>query len=138
MGRGGHRYGVGDRLPRARQGGRGDGLLYVLIPVDIRRVWMMAGQDSPAGMTTRTTLGSWFYSSFFSGILLHDVRQALPPYAIHGLRINDEEDTDRPADTLAKAPSRWPVVAAMGLAMVVAFLVPAPACSGPNTRSRRR
>jgi hypothetical protein len=100
------------------------GLVYVLIPMDIRRIWMMAGQDMPTALAGRTTLGSWFYSSFFSGVLLHDVRQALPVYAIHGMRINDEEGPDRAgAATGPTRRSQWSVIAVMGLALVVAFFV---------------
>ncbi|HEV7300618.1 MAG TPA: DUF6785 family protein [Tepidisphaeraceae bacterium] len=103
------------------------GLLYVLIPFDLRRPWAMVGQDLPGGLSGRTTLGSYFYASMFSGVLTHDLRQAMPAFVPQAIRVSDETgaaegDRDGRAAT-ASWRSRWPIVACLALAIVTAFVV---------------
>jgi hypothetical protein len=93
------------------------GLLYVMIPFDLRRPWMMLGQDLPPAMTARTTLGSYFFASFFSGVLTHDVRQAMPVFVPQAIRVNDLTD---PAD---RPRARWPLLVCLLAAVTVAFAV---------------
>ncbi len=66
------------------------GLLYVLINVPMNRTWIYAAQELP-GDGVKTTVGTHFFSGLFSGMLVHDHRQAISPYATHALRIADEQ-----------------------------------------------
>jgi len=88
------------------------GLLYVLIPVPVNRVWVYAAQDLPGG--ARSTIGTYFFSSVFSGMLTHDQRQSLAPFATHALRIADEQ----PAITRRAGVYLMWLVVAMVLAYV--------------------
>lgn len=88
------------------------GLLYVLVPVPVNRPWIYAVQDLPG--EPRTTIGSYMFSSMFSGVLTHDHRQSLSPFAIHSLRIADEQ----PAVTRRAGA----YLALLLLAMVLAYV----------------
>jgi hypothetical protein len=92
------------------------GLLYVLVEFEFRRPWLMLAQDAPMALRTRTTLGTYFYSSMLGGMLTHDERQSMAVYAPQALRINDLADDDE------RPRSRWPVVACLMLAIAVAFV----------------
>jgi hypothetical protein len=93
------------------------GLLYVLIPFELRRPWAMLAQDMPAPLTGRTTLPTYFFSTLFTGMLTADVRQAMPVFAPQAIRLADLTDPqERPGP-------RWPVAVCLLLTIVVAFLV---------------
>jgi len=63
------------------------GVLYVLVPVPLTQPMQVAGQLMSDGVQGSTTLGSYFWGRFFSGVLTHDLREALPPYAMHAMRV---------------------------------------------------
>jgi hypothetical protein len=103
------------------------GLLYVLISMEFYRPWASLAQDVPAAMKTRTTLGSYFWSTFFSGVLAHDTRNAMTTYVSSALRVTDltgDEDTPRPAQIRRAGKRwRWGLVGCLALAALVGFLV---------------
>lgn len=66
------------------------GMLYTLLPVPVSHPWDVLASSFPNSTAVRTTLGSYFFSRFFSGVLGHDMRQALPPYAIHAMAVADQ------------------------------------------------
>jgi hypothetical protein len=93
------------------------GLFFVQIQLLLHRPWVLALQALPGEIRTTTT--SYFYTTFFNGMLGHDTREALPVYSTHALRVADE----------AAYPERTPwrrgiwFMAALAAAMVVGYVV---------------
>lgn len=91
------------------------GLLYVLFPVPINGPWTMALRL----WNIRTTMRSFFFSSMFSGMLVHDLRESLPSYALHAMRVAD--------DAAYPDERNWrraiPFTLALILALLVSYLV---------------
>ena len=61
------------------------GLPYVMLPTLFDRPWAWAGGSDFA----QTTLKTHFFNNFLHGLFTYDTREALPPYAIHALRVAD-------------------------------------------------
>ena len=93
------------------------GLLYMLIQIEFRRPWLAMAHDVPAGMQARTTVGSYFFASTIGGLLTHDERQSMAVFAPQAVRVNDLAD-----DEPEQRRRRWPIVACLGGAIVLAFL----------------
>ncbi len=91
------------------------GLIYPLLPVPVSHPFELAATTA----LPKAKIGSYFFASLFSGILTHDLRQALPPYAQHAMAV-----ADRAAYTQT---SNWrkaiPFIGAIILALVVAYTV---------------
>lgn len=69
------------------------GMIYALIPLPLTSGFDLAASAMP--QLPRAGVGSYFFASLFSGILTHDLRQALPPYAQHALAVNDRFGYER-------------------------------------------
>ena len=95
------------------------GLLYVLIPIPLSQPWMILANTFPGVTGVRTTVTSYFWARFFSGVLVHDTREALPSYAAHSLRLADQAAYD-------EQPTRqkpiW-FIGSLVMALVVAWCV---------------
>jgi hypothetical protein len=96
------------------------GLLYVLLPIPLNRPWVYLAQDVPTPLSGHTTLRSFFFATFFSGMFTHDTREALAGFAPNALRVID-------ADVDEHEPLRsrwlWPVILWLAVALAVAFVV---------------
>lgn len=65
------------------------GLLYVMLPVPLGRGFVYAANDLPVRLQQRTTLSTYFFGTLFGGVFTHDIRQSLPVYASHAMRVTD-------------------------------------------------
>jgi hypothetical protein len=103
------------------------GLIYVLIPLEFNRPWIAMAQNLPPSLQTRTTLGTYFWSLFFTGVLAHDTRCSMATYVSHALRVNDlTADAAEESRPLSASPRRhwqWGLIGSLTLAAVVGFLV---------------
>jgi hypothetical protein len=99
------------------------GLVFVVFTLSISRWFVYALQDLPAGLAVRTTTRTYFYSNLMGGIFQQDLGHAFAPQAATSLRIADGSGFDA-ADG---EPGGWrkaaPFVAAMALAVVIAYVV---------------
>jgi hypothetical protein len=94
------------------------GILYSVIPIEPHRIWLYTlSADGVSGRTTGTT---HFFSGMFTGMLCHDVRQAVPGYATTALRI--EQNTDRPASA-SPIRSRLTFVAVLVGTLLLAYVL---------------
>lgn len=96
------------------------GLIYVFLPAPVHRPWAYLMADLPGPLQARTTEGSLFFGSLFSGVLTHDLRQNLSVYALHALRTADHAGigsrSRRPAVGFVLA-----IALAAGVAYAVSF-----------------
>ncbi|HEY8665106.1 MAG TPA: DUF6785 family protein [Tepidisphaeraceae bacterium] len=62
------------------------GLIFAQLPVPVSRPWIFA-----LGFPTspRTTAKSFFFASYFHEMFTHDLRESLPVFATHALRLGD-------------------------------------------------
>jgi hypothetical protein len=93
------------------------GLLYVLLPVQLNRAWIYAGDLS--GGSIGTTLRSYFFGQYFFGMLLHDTREASPVFVTHAMRVADEEAYAGVSDWRRALPFVLMVMLALMLAFAV-------------------
>jgi hypothetical protein len=100
------------------------GLVFVqFFGASVWRPWAYASQDLPAALATRTTLTNFYFGSWLQSLLVHDMREGLPPYAIHALRVADGAafgDADPVAGNRSDAP-RWRGAFAFTVALLVAL-----------------
>jgi len=105
------------------------GLIFVQLSIPLDRPWVYALQDLPASMATRPTGPTSFWSGMIGGTLAHDVREALPPFAIHALRVTDMAAFDDAKDDGGGRGGKtsrghgYGVFATLVLALIVGFLV---------------
>jgi hypothetical protein len=96
------------------------GLPFVQIyGVSATRPWIFALSSLPQEWAGRTSLRSFFLTSFMSTLTMHDMRESLPVYATSALRVADDAaypDEKRPGRAL-------PLVLALVLALGVGYLV---------------
>jgi hypothetical protein len=78
------------------------GLPFVTFDLSPARLWVVAAQDLPAGLSPRTTGASYFWSNTIDNIFLQDKSQAHPPHVVHALRLSDRAYESE----LAKDPDR--------------------------------
>ncbi len=93
------------------------GMIYALIPVPVSHPFDLAAATMP--QLHRASTGSYFFASLFSGILTHDLRQSLPPYAQHALVVADRSGYDR----IRNWRKAIGVIGVIVLALAVAYLV---------------
>lgn len=65
------------------------GLIFVQVSVPVNRPWVYLLQSLPASLAVRPPPAAIFWSGMVGGPLAHDVRESLPPYATHALRVNE-------------------------------------------------
>jgi len=106
------------------------GLHYVTFDLSPARLWLIAAQDLPGGVSPRTTGASYFWANTVDSIFLQDKSQAHPPHVANALRVADHareaEQDATGAWNRAAAGKRWwrltfPVVAALALALVASY-----------------
>jgi hypothetical protein len=94
------------------------GLLYVLPAIPLNRPWTYLASDMPQFLTVRTTLRSYFFSSMFWGLFMHDTREALAGFAPNALRMGDEgAELDKRKGSQPKL-----FIACLALALAVAYV----------------
>jgi hypothetical protein len=66
------------------------GLVFLQIRLPFARPWELALTELPAVMAVRTTLRNHFLTSLMGLVFTHDLREALPIYTTHAMRVADE------------------------------------------------
>jgi len=64
------------------------GLLYAWVNVYPTRFWLFLEQSLPFGF--RATSKDFFFSAMFHGVFIHDLRESLPVYSTHALKVLDQ------------------------------------------------
>jgi hypothetical protein len=99
------------------------GLLYVLLPVETHRLPLYTlPVDAVQGGGLRTTLPTYFFSSLFDGMFLHDSRQAMPGFATTASKLANDADpdsTDQP--TIFRRRVSW--LALLALTVLVGYVL---------------
>jgi hypothetical protein len=99
------------------------GLIFVQITIPINRPWVYALQDLPAALSARPNGPTAFWTGMIGGTLAHDIREALPPFATHALRLTDIAGYDE-ADRHRATPVRpYGVIIVLALALAVGFVI---------------
>src|SRR5690606_11044836 len=62
------------------------GLIFVQIFVSPNRTWVYMLNEVPHAMSVRTTTHNYFFNKMLDRLFIHDMREALAPYAINALR----------------------------------------------------
>jgi hypothetical protein len=88
------------------------------IPVPMRRAWDFLLTEMPGGISMRTTPRSYFFTSLFTGLFTWDMREAMPVYGTHAIKI---ADATFPRPPLSRQHGGV-LVAALGLALLVGFV----------------
>jgi len=96
------------------------------IPVAMGRTWIFLLNELPAAFTMRTTPRSFFFTSFFTGLFTWDMREAMPVYASHALKVGDAGAFDS-HPTSRHRQKGIAFVGALALALVVGYI-----CSGAS------
>ncbi len=89
------------------------GLPYAQTVLYPRRPWILL-----APMGVRTSLDSFFHSSFMSSLLMEDVRQSLPSYSLHAMRASD---TIHDGQTPRKIATK--IILCIIIALIVGYIV---------------
>jgi len=93
------------------------GMIYPLIPVPVAHPFDVAASSFPA--LPHTSTSNYFFARLFSGILTHDTRQSLSPYAQHAMAVTDRAAYSHTNDW--RKAIRF--IGALILALAVAYLV---------------
>ncbi len=93
------------------------GMIYPVFPVPLSHPFDIAANAVPS--LPHTTPGSHFFSRFFYGVLSHDTRQTLPPFAQHALVTADHAAYSHSADW--RKGIRF--IGVLVLALVLAYIV---------------
>jgi hypothetical protein len=96
------------------------GLIFVQIPVPLSRPWTFALNELPSSLAVRTTPTNYFMTNAISGVLGHDLRESLPPFATTALRVADGGHYDDDASQADRRRSRG---GAFFLCLVLALAV---------------
>jgi hypothetical protein len=91
------------------------GLIFVQFNVPLYQPWVYALNDVPAALATRTKLESYFLGALVGTVFARDVRESMPIYATHALKVADDNVPDR--------RSGFSILMAMAAAIVVAYVV---------------
>jgi hypothetical protein len=94
------------------------GMPYVQLAMEFHRPWILLASDLPGDAAVRTTVKSYFFSSWFHGMFTHDTRENFAPYASHALRVADSVTADRPRGS---RPA-WGLVGCIALALAVSYV----------------
>jgi hypothetical protein len=98
------------------------GLVFVQFDVPLFQPWVYAIQSMPAALQARTTMGSFYLSALMGTGFTRDVREPLPGYATHALKVAD--DNAFPEDERSYDWRRaFPFLAVMALALLLAYVV---------------
>jgi hypothetical protein len=65
------------------------GLIFVQTTLHATRPWVYLAQDLPGHLSVRTTLKSYFYTSFFQTLFTHDQRESAAVFATQAYRVAD-------------------------------------------------
>lgn len=96
------------------------GLVYPLLEVFFERTWVYSA-NLPGGTSARATMPDYWYSSTLSGVATHDLRNCMPVFASHALRVTDETATEgTSAQSERSGPNARLVTYAVTLLIVVA------------------
>jgi hypothetical protein len=93
------------------------GIPYVWLEVSLTRPWVYALGDLPTPV--RTTPKTFFFTSLVAGLYTHDLRETLPGYSMHAMRVADDAAYPEERNWRRAAP----LFACMALAVVVSFVV---------------
>lgn len=93
------------------------GLLYVTFTMELNLPWQYTTQ-LPETIATRTNLTTNFMSSLFTGMLVHDVRQAFGVYASHATAV-----ADKAYERNVRARPAIPLVLSLVLAVTAAYVL---------------
>jgi hypothetical protein len=94
------------------------GLIFVQLVVPVHRPWVFLLQDMPAALAMRPSQATIFWTGMVGHTFAHDIRESLPPFSTHALRVNDVAAYDRPGHGKG-----YGLFAAMAVALVVGFVV---------------
>jgi hypothetical protein len=95
------------------------GMIFVQFDLPLFQPWVYAIQTMPQALKTRTTMQSFFLSGMIGSAFTRDVREPMPAYATHALKVVD--DCAFPPETPARRTFAF--LAAMSLALVIAYFV---------------
>lgn len=95
------------------------GLIFVQFDVPLFQPWVYAIQSLPPSLKTRTSMQSFFLSALLGSSLTRDVREPMPAYATHALKVADDNAFGREGSSRRA----FPFLAVMALALVVAYFV---------------
>jgi hypothetical protein len=97
------------------------GMIFVRIDVPLGRPWVLLG-SLPERVAVRTTPRSFFYTALFSTLFTHDMRESLPVFATHAMRVADTTAyDDRGPERSARGS--MPFIFALLAALVVGFVI---------------
>lgn len=96
------------------------GLIFCQFPNATTRPWVYALDVVPASWSMRAPfLKNIFFTNAISNFTVHDMRETLPVFASHAVRIADSAAYDR----VKNWRQAWPFVASLVLALVVGYFV---------------
>lgn len=96
------------------------GLIWIQIRATVLRPWIFMLNELPSALSARTTIHSYFYSSLFTNVFLWDLREALPVYSTHAMKVADST-VFPPAEQRWRR--QWPLIACLMLALGVGYVV---------------
>jgi len=94
------------------------GLIFMQLDTRLVRPWVLAANSLPANLAVKTTTSSYFLTCLFYSLFTRDMRESLPVFATHAMRIKDTV-TDEPASGGA---GRFAFVFALIAALAVAYI----------------
>ncbi len=100
------------------------GLVFVQFDVPLFQPWVYAAQALPQAVQARTTMGSFYLSALMGTAFTRDVREPMPAYATHALKVADDNAFGSDDDERGISWRRsLPFVIVMALSLVVTYLV---------------
>jgi hypothetical protein len=95
------------------------GMIFMQVDVPLYQPWVYALQTLPQSMQVRTTMPSFYLAAVMGTVLARDVREPMPAYATHALKVAD--DNAYPAERNWRRAA--PFMLVMALALLLAYLV---------------
>ena len=96
------------------------GLVFVQFDVPLFQPWVYALQSMPQALKARTTMGSFYLSALMGTAFTRDVREPMPAYATHALKVADDNAFSGDQRNWRRAA---PFVVVMVLALVLTYVV---------------